>query len=88
LPVTVVTDQLGPGYPHGTPAGAAARKLFNDAGFPILDDTYSGKAAAHLLATLGRDPGPVLFWCTKSSAPLPEPTPRTGAAAEPAPADV
>jgi D-cysteine desulfhydrase len=88
LPITVVTDQLGAGYPHGTPAGAAARKLFDDAGFPILDDTYSAKAAAHLLATLGRDAGPVLFWCTKSSAPLPEPTPNTGAAAEPAPADV
>jgi D-cysteine desulfhydrase len=74
LPVTVVTDQLGRGYPHATPAGAAARAVFQDAGFPILDDTYSAKAAAHLLATLGRDRRPALFWCTKSSAPLPEPT--------------
>jgi D-cysteine desulfhydrase len=73
LPVTVVADQLGSGYPHPTPAGAAARQLFADAGLPILDDTYSAKAAAHLLATLGRDRGPVLFWCTKSSASLPEP---------------
>ncbi|MES1184918.1 MAG: pyridoxal-phosphate dependent enzyme [Myxococcales bacterium] len=75
LPITVVTDQLGPGYPHGTPAGASARQRFADAGFPILDETYSAKAAAHVLATLGREPGPVLFWCTKSSAPLPEPGP-------------
>jgi len=74
LPVTVVTDQLGDGYPHATPAGSSARALFRDAGFPILDDTYSAKAAAHLLATLARNPAPVLFWCTKSSAPLPDPT--------------
>lgn len=77
LPVTLVTDQLGPGYPHGTPAGAAARQLFADAGFPILDDTYSAKAAAHLLVTLASEPGPSLFWCTKSSAPLPDARPST-----------
>jgi len=71
LPVTLVADQLGQGYPHPTPASVSARAVFARAGYPILDDTYSGKAAAHLLATLGGDSGPVLFWCTKSSAPLP-----------------
>lgn len=78
LPVTVVTDQLGSGYPHPTPAGTAARAAFAQAGFPILDDTYSAKAAAHLLASAGRSPGAVLFWCTKSSAPLPALTGATG----------
>jgi 1-aminocyclopropane-1-carboxylate deaminase/D-cysteine desulfhydrase-like pyridoxal-dependent ACC family enzyme len=73
LPVSVITDQLGRGYPHPTPAGTAARAAFADAGFPILDDTYSAKAAAHLLASVAGDAGPVLFWCTKSSAPLPAP---------------
>ena len=73
LPITVVTDQLGRGYPHPTPAGSAARAAFLGAGFGILDDTYSAKAAAHLLATTAPDRGPTLFWCTKSSAPLPEP---------------
>lgn len=72
LPLSVVTDQLGAGYPHGTTAGAAARIAFERVGRPILDDTYSAKAAAHLLAQSG--PGPSLFWCTKSSAPLPEPS--------------
>ena len=72
LPVAVVTDQLGSGYPHPTPAGSAARAAFAAAGFPVLDDTYSAKAAAHVLATAGRDTGPLLFWCTKSSAPLPQ----------------
>ena len=73
LPLTVVTDQLGRGYPYPTPAGTLARAAFADAGFSILDDTYSAKAAAHLLASVAQDRGPVLFWCTKSSAPLPEP---------------
>jgi D-cysteine desulfhydrase len=73
LPISVITDQLGRGYPFPTPAGAAAQTAFAGAGFAILDGTYSAKAAAHLLATVGRGGGPVLFWCTKSSAPLPEP---------------
>jgi D-cysteine desulfhydrase len=71
LPISVVTDQLGSGYPHPTPAGTAARAVFDSAGFPILDGTYSAKAAAHLLASVAQRPGPLLFWCTKSSAPLP-----------------
>ncbi len=72
LPVSVVADQLGPGYPHPTPAGTAARAVFEGAGFSILDGTYSAKAAAHLLGSIAQGQGPVLFWCTKSSAPLPE----------------
>jgi hypothetical protein len=72
LPVTLVTDQLGAGYPHPTPQGLAARTAFERAGYPILDGTYSAKAAAHVLQSLPQASGPVLFWCTKSSAPLPE----------------
>jgi 1-aminocyclopropane-1-carboxylate deaminase/D-cysteine desulfhydrase-like pyridoxal-dependent ACC family enzyme len=71
LPVSVITDQLGSGYPHPTPAGTAARAAFAEAGLAILDDTYSAKAAAHLLASAASNAGPLLFWCTKSSAPLP-----------------
>ena len=69
----LVTDQLGRGYPYPTEQGVAARLLFARAGLPVLDDTYSAKAAAHALAWLrgGRADGPLLFWCTKSSAPLP-----------------
>ena len=70
----LITDQLGQGYPHATPAGTAARSLFARAGLPILDDTYSAKAAAHALELAKRaSGGPLLFWCTKSSAPLPAP---------------
>jgi D-cysteine desulfhydrase len=71
LPVSVITDQLGRGYPHATPAGSSARAAFTEAGFAILDDTYSAKAAAHLLSSATSATGPVLLWCTKSSAPLP-----------------
>lgn len=68
----LVTDQLGQGYPHATPEGTAARLLFARAGLPILDDTYSAKAAAHALEWARRGAGgPLLFWCTKSSSPLP-----------------
>lgn len=69
----LVTDQLGAGYPHATPGGASARLVFECAGFSLLDDTYSAKAAAHVLERLrAGERGPILFWCTKSSAPLPE----------------
>jgi len=70
LPLSIVTDQLGAGYPEPTREGAAAQAAFTQAGYPILDGTYSAKAAAHVFAEPA--PGPVLFWCTKSSAPLPD----------------
>lgn len=72
-PLELVTDQLGEGYPHPTERGTSARRLFARAGFAVLDDTYSAKAAAHVLALAhsGSERGPVLFWCTKSSAALP-----------------
>ncbi len=69
----LVTNQLGQGYPYPTEQGVAARLLFARAGAPVLDDTYSAKAAAHALEWARRSSadGPLLFWCTKSSAPLP-----------------
>ena len=70
LPLELVTDQLGAGYAQPTPAGRAARAAFASAGYAILDDTYSAKAAAHLFTLGAARPGPTLFWCTKSSAPL------------------
>jgi 1-aminocyclopropane-1-carboxylate deaminase/D-cysteine desulfhydrase-like pyridoxal-dependent ACC family enzyme len=69
-PLRLVTDQLGAGYPNATSDGNAARRAFAAAGYPILDDTYTAKAAAHLLRReAAASAGPVLFWCTKSSAP-------------------
>lgn len=64
--------QLGAGYGEPTSRGHEAIALFQrTAGF-ALDTTYSGKAAASLLARLRRGaPGPTVFWSTKSTAPLP-----------------
>lgn len=69
LPLELVTDQLGAGYARPTKAGVAAREAFAAAGYDLLDDTYTAKAAAHALCSTRR--GPTLLWCTKSSAPLP-----------------
>jgi len=71
LPFELVVDQLGKGYAEPTPAARAARELFAQAGYPLLDETYTAKAAAHVLASIARTSGPTLLWCTKSSAPLP-----------------
>jgi D-cysteine desulfhydrase len=73
--LTLVTDQLGAGYPEPTSAGQHARRIFQEAGYPILDDTYSAKAAAHLLTLAAGAAGPLLFWSTKSSSPLPDSPP-------------
>lgn len=63
---------LGPGYGKPSAAGDEAELLWNRLGLPALDGTYSAKAAAGVVANLrAREPGPILFWSTKSSAPLP-----------------
>jgi D-cysteine desulfhydrase len=63
---------LGPGYGLGTKEGREATALFGGAGFSSLDSTYSAKSAAGVVAALRRgDRGPLLYWATKSSAPLP-----------------
>ena len=63
---------LGGGYGTPTTAGVKAKSSFEKGVAPVLDTTYSAKAAAHLFG--GFQPrGPILFWSTKSSAPLPVP---------------
>jgi D-cysteine desulfhydrase len=63
---------LGPGYGEPSAAGDAAEALWRRLGLAALDSTYSAKAAARVVAGLrAREPGPLLFWSTKSSVPLP-----------------
>ncbi len=63
---------LGAGYGLPTAAGLEAIDLFARANLGGLDTTYSAKSAAGLIAALrARAPGPVVFWSTKSSVPLP-----------------
>jgi D-cysteine desulfhydrase len=60
---------LGWGYARITPDGLAAAAKFAGLKAPPLDTTYAAKSGAALLAL--KAAGPTLFWCTKSSGPLP-----------------
>ena len=63
---------LGPGYGEASAAGNQAEAQWLRLGLPALDSTYSAKAAARVVFGLrAREAGPVLFWSTKSSVPLP-----------------
>ena len=63
---------LGPGYGEPSAAGSEAEAQWLRLGLPRLDGTYSAKAAARVVFGLrARETGPVLFWSTKSSVPLP-----------------
>jgi D-cysteine desulfhydrase len=63
-------DWYGPGYGHGTPAASAAIARAAESGL-VLESTYTGKAFAAFLARLAACRGPVLFWNTFNSHPLP-----------------
>jgi D-cysteine desulfhydrase len=64
-------EYFGGGYGRTTSRGVRAAARFAAAGGPPLDVVYAAKAAAAALALTATTPGPVLFWATKSSAPLP-----------------
>ncbi len=68
-PVRVFEGTLGGGYGRSTPEGDAARDLFARDGI-TLDDTYTAKAAAGLVALAQRTPRRYLLWHTLSSAPM------------------
>jgi 1-aminocyclopropane-1-carboxylate deaminase/D-cysteine desulfhydrase-like pyridoxal-dependent ACC family enzyme len=82
--VQVLRGQMGGGYGHATEAAREAMELFARDGIE-LDETYTAKAAAGLIALARRDRRPrrYLFWHTLSSAPM-EPL-LTGAPVLPAP---
>ncbi len=62
--------ELGGGYGKITARGWRASEAFRAAGGPPLDVVYSAKSAAALLGLRAQARGPLLFWATKSSAPL------------------
>ncbi len=63
---------LGSGYGEPSAAGGEAEALWQKLGLFALDGTYSAKAAARVVYGLrAQEPGPLLFWSTKSSVPLP-----------------
>lgn len=74
--VTVVSDWLGPGYGHHTPAGQRAQALLRETEDLTLDATYTAKTMAALLGMLEDGQlqgGPILYWHTYNALPLPEP---------------
>jgi D-cysteine desulfhydrase len=70
---TVVHDFYGGEYGLHTPEALAAIERVRDSAGIELDGTYTGKAAAAMLAGIesASDGGPVLFWDTKSSRQAP-----------------
>jgi len=63
---------LGSGYGEPSAGGREAEALWRKLGLFELDSTYSAKAAARVVFGLrANEPGPTLFWSTKSSVPLP-----------------
>ena len=72
--LTVNGSELGPGYGESTRAGREAMDLFRRHEGIELDTTYSAKVAAAFLKCSRVEEGPILFWSTKSTAPLPSPS--------------
>jgi len=71
---------LGAGYGEATEAGREAAARFREMG-PVLDPTYTAKAAACFLADTAADPGrPHLFWHTLSESTPPPGSPEDLAA--------
>ncbi|MCA8914208.1 MAG: pyridoxal-phosphate dependent enzyme [Planctomycetes bacterium] len=66
------TKHFGWGYARVTQGGLAAAKHFAELTAPPLDTTYAAKSGAALLELARETEGPFLFWCTKSSAALPQ----------------
>lgn len=64
-------EQIRAGYGRITARGERVRLLFARLGGPPLDIVYSAKSAAALADVVPATRGPVLFWATKSSSPLP-----------------
>lgn len=63
---------LGNGYGLPTARGRRAIEEFERHAGWALDTTYSGKSAAYVLsAARAPGPGPIVYWSTKSSRPLP-----------------
>jgi D-cysteine desulfhydrase len=77
-------EQIRGGYGRITARGERVRLRFARHGGPPLDIVYSAKSAASLVDLVPATRGPVLFWATKSSCPLPRAT-AADLAAAPAP---
>ena len=76
--VTVLSDWLGAGYGHPTPAAARAEEMLRDEEGLELEGVYTAKtmsALVGLVETGQLREGPVLYWHTYNALPLPFGTP-------------
>jgi D-cysteine desulfhydrase len=70
--LTVIGKYLGSGYGYPTEQGQNAMRLWQAHAGHALETTYSGKSAALVVDRVRNGaPGPILYWSTRSSAPLP-----------------
>lgn len=70
--ITIRQEYFGEKYGLFTPEAVAAAALLRESDEIVLDGTYTGKACAAFLADVRSNvDGPVLFWNTKNSQPLP-----------------
>ena len=70
--LTLRQEYFGEKYGLFTPEAVAAARLLRESDGTILDGTYTGKAGAAFLADIrSNSDGPVIFWNTKNSRPLP-----------------
>ncbi len=73
--LTLTRRYFGLGYGRPTRSGRRAQRTMELAGGPSLDVVYAAKSGAALFDLARRaGVGPIVFWSTKSSAPLPEAT--------------
>lgn len=72
--LTITSDFLGPDYGFVTEKSKGAVELLEKIDNIKLDGVYTGKACAALIEDLKNDcyKGPILFWNTKNSIPLPK----------------
>ncbi len=70
--LTIRQEYFGEKYGLFTAEAMSAATLFGESDGIVLDGTYTGKAAAAFLADVrGGSDGPLIFWNTKNSRPLP-----------------
>jgi 1-aminocyclopropane-1-carboxylate deaminase/D-cysteine desulfhydrase-like pyridoxal-dependent ACC family enzyme len=76
--MTLLSEWLGDGYGHPTPAAVRAEEMLRDTEGLELEGVYTAKTMAalvHLVEAGHLREGPVLYWHTFNALPLPFGTP-------------
>jgi D-cysteine desulfhydrase len=75
--IEILTGHMGPGYGHVTEESLHSQRIMLETEGIALETTYTAKTVAAMAAwsAANRGHGPLLFWDTFSSTPLPDPLP-------------